>query len=374
MGLSPLFKFKRRDIKINYRLKALYKIILALAALYTFLFSIKLMGESFGLMGESFAHRLISVTSNPFTGLFIGIVTTSIIQSSSVTTSSVVGLVAANTLSLSNAIPIIMGANIGTTITNAIVSLAHINRREEFRRAFAGSIIHDIFNVLTVIILFPLEIRFHILEKLSVFMASIFIGIGGAIVFNPLKLIMDPAINIAIRLIHSPAIMALVSLFLLFSSLVCLVKIIRSLVITKMKILLDYYLFKNDKTSFFIGAAFTTAVQSSSVTTSIVVPLVGSGLLTIKQVFPYTLGANIGTTTTAILASLATSSPVAIAVAFSHLLFNVIGIIIIYPFRKFPIWIAESFSNLASRSKRNTIIFLMIYFLLYFIPLVLILF
>ena len=93
------------------------KAIIIVATIYVFLLSIKLLGHSFKLFGKGFAETMLTMTDNPFSGLIIGIVATSLIQSSSTTTSIVVGMVAGGALTLSNAIPIIMGANIGTTIT-----------------------------------------------------------------------------------------------------------------------------------------------------------------------------------------------------------------------------------------------------------------
>jgi sodium-dependent phosphate cotransporter len=58
---------------------------------------------------------------------------------------------------VSTAIPVIMGANIGTSVTNTIVSMGHVGNAEEFRRAFAGATIHDMFNWLSVIVFLPLE-------------------------------------------------------------------------------------------------------------------------------------------------------------------------------------------------------------------------
>jgi len=118
----------------------------------------------------------------------------------------------------------------------------------------------------------------------------------------------------------------------------------------------------------------TAIIQSSSVTTSLIVPLVGAGLLTVRKIFPYTLGANVGTTVTAMLASFATLNPIAITVALTHFLFNIFGIIIWYPLKKVPIWMAESFSKITAKSRRNTILFLIVYFLFYLIPLVIFLF
>jgi sodium-dependent phosphate cotransporter len=118
----------------------------------------------------------------------------------------------------------------------------------------------------------------------------------------------------------------------------------------------------------------TAIVQSSSVTTSLIIPLAGAGVISIRQIFPYTMGANIGTTITAILAALATQNHVAVTVAFAHLCFNIFGIIIFYPLKFIPIRLAEYVGEKATVSKRNLIIFVCVYLLLYIIPLLIIIF
>ena len=172
------------------------KVLFVILTLYLFLFSIKLLGHSFKLFGKGFAETLIQMTSNPFAGLLIGIVATSLIQSSSTTTSIVVGLVAGGALNLTSAVPIIMGANIGTTITNTLVSFGHITNRIEFKRAFSSSVVHDFFNILAVTILFPLEIYYNIITRFAVKMEAIFSGAGGYKAFNPLKAIINPLIDV----------------------------------------------------------------------------------------------------------------------------------------------------------------------------------
>jgi sodium-dependent phosphate cotransporter len=119
--------------------------ILLLGAVYGFLLSVALMEAGFKEFGGRFSERLLSVTANPFIGLMIGLLATSIVQSSSCTTSIMVGMVASGTLTVANDIPMVMGANIGTTVTNTIVSLGHVARRGEFRRAFAAATVHDFF-------------------------------------------------------------------------------------------------------------------------------------------------------------------------------------------------------------------------------------
>ncbi|MBN1224172.1 MAG: Na/Pi symporter [Candidatus Aminicenantes bacterium] len=355
-------------------LKTIGKFLLLIATIYVFILSIQLMGVAFKLMGEGFAQALIKTTSNPIVGLLIGVLVTSIIQSSSTTTSITVGFVAGGVLTLQGAIPIIMGANIGTTITSAIVSMGHVTRKHEFQRAFAAATVHEFFNIITVVILFPIEMTTHILEKTATVLSNTFVGIGGIQFLSPLKLITKPIIDYATRLISIPILITILALVLLFFALVNIVKIMRSLVLGKIEVFLDKYLFKNDLTAFLLALFVTAVIQSSSITTSLIVPLVGAGLLTVRKIFPYTLGANVGTTVTAMLAAFATLNPIAITVAFTHFLFNVFGIIIVYPFKSIPIWLAENFSKITAKSKKNTLVFLIIYFLLYLSPLVYFLF
>lgn len=353
------------------------RVVLLLLALYAFLFAIKLMGHAFERLGSGTADRLLSSVANPFMGLAVGIFVTSLIQSSSTTTSIVVGLVAVpeGGLSLTMAIPIIMGANIGTTVTNAIVSLTHLTRRDEFPRAFAGAIIHDFFNVLAVIILFPLEMRFHLIERAARLLAHGFANVGGMKLFNPLNVIIKPAVKLADHFLgylpHAPLWMLIISLVLLFVGLGGMVKLLRSLMVQRMEVLLNGFLFRNDLTSMVLGILLTVSVQSSSITTSLVVPLVGAGMLTVRQIFPYVLGANIGTTITAILAALATGSEIAITAAFAHLMFNVFGISILWWVKFIPIWLAQTLAHFAVRSKKHMVACLWFYFMLYVLPLLL---
>jgi sodium-dependent phosphate cotransporter len=364
------------------KLSHVLKIARVFLLLYLFLVSIKLMGTSFKLFGEGFAEQLISSCSNPFVGLFIGILATSIMQSSSTTTSLVVGLVGGGILPIAYAIPIVMGANIGTTITNILVSLTFVTRKEDFRRAFAGATVHDFFNLWTVLIFFPLEIKFHFIEKSAFFLTRIFEGAGGVKFTSPLKIIIDPAVHsfnyLLVNRLYLPPIgagfiMLIAAFIILIISLIYLVRTMRSLVINKAEIFIDRYLFRNDFTSLFLGVCLTLAVQSSSATTSLIIPLVGAGIVSLTRCYPFTLGANVGTTCTAILASLATVSivngepisTVGVTAAFAHLMFNVCGIGVFYPLKRIPIACAKWLADIAAESKKWAIIFVLgVFFIL----------
>lgn len=337
------------------------QVFVLMFSLYCFFVSIDTMGESFTLLGSGFSLKLIQLTSNPLVGLLVGILTTSIIQSSSVTTSILVALVGGGTLSIENAIPIVMGANIGTTVTNALVSFGHITRKEEFRKAFAGATVHDFFNLSTVIVLFPIELKFHILEKMATFLARAFSNAGGLTFVSPLKVITRPVSSEILRIV-GPKIGIAVGLCILFLALRQIVVSTRAFTMEKFQTLLDKYLFRSALSAFSLGLIVTSIVQSSSVTTSIIVPLVGSGLLTLEQIYPYTLGANIGTTVTAILASLVTGQVSGVTIAFCHSLFNIIGTSIFYPLRRIPLTCARTLAEAAYKRRMVAIIYVALAF------------
>lgn len=330
----------------------LIRIVQLLVFLYLFLFSINLMGASLKMFGQGFAETLIASTSMPLVGLFIGILATSLIQSSSSTTSIVVGMVGSGLLTVPNAIPIIMGANIGTSVTNTLVSMAHINRSQEFRRSFAASTVHDFFNLLAVLVIFPIQSLTNFLGSTATLMADQFQSVGGMQLSSPLKSATKPLVNLLVHWIGPyPSILLALSLILLLLSLKHMVAALRVLIVKRAEVWFDTVLFKNAMRAFVVGLLLTILAQSSSITTSLVIPMAAAGILSVEQIFPYTLGANVGTTFTAILASLVTASPSAVIVAFAHLLFNIAGIVIWWPFRKLPLFLSRKLSELALRNK-----------------------
>lgn len=353
---------------------ALYpRLALLLGLLYVFLLSVGLLGSSLKLFGRDLVETLLTTTSNPIVGLFIGILVTSIVQSSSMTTSLLVGMVGGGLISVENAIPIVMGANIGTTITNTIVSLVHINRSAEFRRAFSTATIHDIFNMLSVAVFLPIQIKTDFLGKFCSSLADIFSDLGGLKLFNPLGAVTKPVIREIIALLGQNAIISSVlAILLLFVSLHFLVKVLRSVFIARLTGLFQRYIFKTTLRAFFVGLVVTFLVQSSSITTSLVIPLAGAGILTLVQVFPYTLGANLGTTGTAILASLATGEVHAVTIAFAHMVFNLCGIAVFLPLKKIPLTLARKLADYSVKSKVIPIAFIGTIF--FIIPLVLLYF
>jgi sodium-dependent phosphate cotransporter len=356
--------------------EAVFKILLAACFLYLFLLSIGLMGTAFKGFGKDFAENLVKTTSNPFVGLMIGIFATSLVQSSSTTTSITVGIVGSGGLTVANAIPIIMGANIGTTVTNTLVSLGHVGRRSEFRRAIGAATVHDFFNLICVSIMFPLELATGFLEKSATLLSTAFQDVGGFKFTSPIKTIIAPVVksisSLSLKVFDSEIaayiFVAILSMVILFLSLYFIVKVMKSLVVSRAEVILNNVVGKHGNLALLAGLIFTIMVQSSSITTSLLIPMVAAGILTVESIFPITMGANIGTTTTAILASFATGNISAIIIAFVHFLFNLTGVLFIYPipvFRKIPIRLAKRLGILASVKRYYAFIYVLgIFFIL----------
>jgi len=278
-----------------------------------------------------------------------------------------VGMVSGGAVTLSGAIPMIMGANIGTTVTNTIVSIGHIRRGNEFKRAFAASTVHDFFNILAVIILFPLEIAFGILEKASTGLGTLLFGsISTNEVFkSPIKTAIKwGAKHLESLSFDNNIFYIILSVLLTFLMLYSIVKLLRSLVLDNIKQYFDKYIFKTALRAIIFGMILTIMVQSSSITTSTIVPLAGAGVVALRQLYPFTLGANLGTTVTALLASL-TLNVTAMVAAFAHLFFNIFGILIIFLnpiLKEIPIKLAEYMADIAIKNKFIPIIYLIIFF------------
>ncbi|MCL9781386.1 Na/Pi symporter [Vibrio sp. S4M6] len=332
--------------------------------LYLLLVAVSMVGSGFKWATGDQAKVLFEFASHPIAGLMIGLVATSLIQSSSTVTSIIVGLVAGG-LPVSVAIPMIMGANIGTTITNTLVSLGHIRSKEEFKRAFASATIHDFFNLLAVFIFLPLEMLFGVLEKLSHWLVSPFLATGDMSMksLNFIKPITSPVVNTAKQTFSSfgdtvgGILLIALGIAIVFVSITVMGKLMKSLMVGKAKAILKSAIGRGPIHGIASGSIVTVLVQSSSTTTSLMVPLVGSGVLKVREIYPFTLGANIGTCITALLAATAVSGEFAIfalQIALVHLLFNVLSTVLIYGIpllRNLPVKGSEWLSELAIRNK-----------------------
>ena len=225
--------------------------------------------------GSGMKRLLEKISNNRFAGVGIGAGVTAIIQSSSATSVMVIGLVNAGVMTLMQATPIIMGANIGTTITGLLVALKN-----------------DYFNMLMYLLAFAgVMMGFFKKEKVKIAgslccgLGLIFVGLSVMSSEEAFKneFVMEMFESIfAVEWVRFPLIMILV------------------------------------------GAIFTALIQSSSAATGVVITMVGTGVLPLDLALFIILGANIGTCVTALLASIG-AKPNSKRVAFIHFIFNVIG-------------------------------------------------
>ncbi len=332
--------------------------------IYVLICAVSLIGSGFKIATGGQAQQLFSFAYNPFVALVIGIVATALIQSSSTVSSLIVGMVAGG-LPVTIAVPMIMGSNIGTTVTNTLVSLGHVRSKDEFRRAFSAATVHDFFNLIAVAIFLPLEILFRPLERISAATSGMLLGDTNLSMsgMNFMKTLTAPLVGTLEGIgnllpgIFAGLAMVVMGLVLIFLSITYVGKLLKVLMIGRAKAVLHAAIGRGPIAGIGSGTLVTVLVQSSSTTTSLMVPLVGAGTFTTKQVYPFTLGANIGTCVTALLAATAVSGAVAVhalEIAFVHLYFNVLAVALIFglPFlRNLPIAGAERLAALAAEKK-----------------------
>ena len=336
-------------------------------------------------------------------------------------------------LEVEPAIPIIMGANIGTSVTNTIVSIGQIADKEQYRRAFAGATVHDMFNLLSVLILLPLELasrylfrlterivkplnqkssdkglKRDLLKKITKPFTQVIIQLDTDLIekiarktgtkeeksLSLIKVVCGKPTNISGLqnitdakpckfLFHNTGmsdtgvgiILLILSLILLCVCLVVIVKTLHSLLRGQIALVIrktfnaDFpkpFGFLTGYIAILVGAGLTILIQSSSIFTSTLTPLVGLGIVGLDRVYPLTLGSNIGTTATGILAALASDElQLALQIALCHLFFNISGIIIWYPIphlRRVPIKLAKTLANTTAEYKWFAIVYLFVVF------------
>jgi len=378
--------------------------------LYFFLLGLDLLGGSAKIIGGCTAGALFGDDTNPIGGLMIGILATVLVQSSSTTTSIVVSLVGADAVGVKAAIYMVMGANIGTSVTNTIVAMGQMGDGDQLERAFSGATVHDMFNFMTVGVLLPVELITGYLYYLTKAMVEDATVRDDDKWEGPLKKIVSPLtkkIIIANKNVikymatgedksgnpvdscdqfypatcdgsvnYKNCKMGLISCdkdtgdcpaffsdgatqkddevsggVVLFLSLVLLTVCLIGLITVLQKLLLGMstrVIYKATNLpgllSICVGCGITILVQSSSITTSTLTPLVGMGVIQLEDMLPLTLGANIGTTFTGLMAALVSNKIDALQVALAHLFFNITGILIFYPIpfmRKIPLHAAR---------------------------------
>ena len=490
--------------------------ILVFYCLWVFLLTLGVMGTGFKLLGGKDSAKMFDVADNPISALMIGILATVLVQSSSTTTSIIVSLVGADELSVNIAIFMIMGANIGTSVTNTIVAMGHFANKDDLRRGFAAATVHDVFNMLNVLIFLPINWIYPFFEKMTYEMAkdqkscegddcnkteflkpyispyskgvanydkkvakyisqnwcagqcgksystdamkkiseevctsstdcsnvhknyesnwmskgylakkrapAYIVGtasgtpaefhydkpaacststkffdndtnftstVAGSLTAGTCYEVCGSKVKTGLcdkRLLKGGLLLddwdmtdngagtflTVVSLISLCSCLFCIVYMLQIIVKGTAARILRKVVGFNGYLNIVIGMFITIMVQSSSITTSTLTPLAAVGLINLEDMLPLTLGANIGTTLTGIMAAtVVTSNPVqAWQVALCHLFFNIFGILVWYPvpiIRKVPLDGARFLGKMTTNPKWGQIFPLVYTFICFFI-------
>ncbi|XP_043112369.1 sodium-dependent phosphate transport protein 2A isoform X1 [Puntigrus tetrazona] len=435
-----------------------------LLLLYGFVCSLDILSSAFQLAGGKVAGDIFqdnAILSNPVAGLMVGILVTVLVQSSSTSTSIIVSLVSSGLLEVKSAVPVIMGSNIGTSVTNTIVALMQAGERNEFKRAFAGATIHDCFNWLSVLVLLPVEVASGLVSYLARVTVSSFQLHSGEEAPELLKTLTEPFTKLIIQLDKSVItgialgdesmrnhslvkvwcksssfvssvnvtaaavkncstelhcgkdsnltwitqnissqintekcrhlfvdsglsdlavglILLASSLMVLCTCLLLIVKVLNSLLKGQVAKVIEGVIntdfpyplgWLSGYLAMLMGAGMTFIIQSSSVFTSAMTPLIGIGVISLNRAYPLTLGSNIGTTTTAILAALASPReklPAACQIALCHFYFNIFGILLWYPvpITRLPIRMASALGERTAKYRWFAVLYLLACFLL----------
>lgn len=357
-------------LPITGRTRKVIEWLSVVAAVYMLITAVSVIGSGFGVATGGQAEEIFSFAQNPVIGLVIGILATVLTQSSSTTTSIVVGMVAGG-LPLATAIPILLGANVGTTMTSTLVSLGAAGDRNQFRRAFSAASVHDMYNLLSVAIFFPLEWAFGILERVGTWFADLTTGSDGGIVAtaftgfgNAVTTVTDPGadmVEAATMAVLSP-VWAGIAMIVIGVALILLVirfisSMLKVLLVGNVEKTFHKALGRGPISGIFSGLLITVMVQSSTTTTSLAVPLAASGKFSLWQLYPFTVGANVGTTMTAVIAAFGFSgfeATAAMTAAAVHLFYNILAALVIFliPFlRPLPVIGASWLGNLGAKNK-----------------------
>lgn len=250
-------------------------IVAAISAIVLFLYGLQAFSQELqSVGGAALRSWLPRVTASRWRGFLIGMIMTAIVQSSSAITALAVTLVDASVISFRGSLGVLLGANVGTTTTAWLVS---------FKLTGIGP-----FFIVLGAILSALPVRARAIGKAAFYFGLIFFALD--LISSELKpLQSQPWFQVALAKAQTPWLGVL------------------------------------------IGVAFTALVQSSSVTTGLAILLVQQGILPPEAAIPLVMGANVGSTSTALVASLA-MKPVARATAVSNFIFNVAGVLLFFPF------------------------------------------
>ncbi|MFF4341319.1 Na/Pi symporter [Kitasatospora sp. NPDC001540] len=334
--------------------------------IYLLICAVSIISRGFAGLGGDAAHTMFAFAANPWVGLSVGVLGTVLIQSSTTTTAIAVTAVGSGALPIEGAVPIILGANVGTTVTTSLVALTFIGNRTEFRRALGASTVHDFYNWLALLLFFPVELIWHPLQRISRALTDALYGtdwLPNPAHFNVVRSVTRPVEHAVVHgtaqvsAALGPLFTIVIGAALILVAVRYLGTLLKLLMVGRARDALLKAVGRNEYLAMATGMGVTVVTQSSTITTSVLVPFAGTGILTPAQVYPVVVGSNLGTTFTVVFAAFAGVGPdakIGLQAAFVHLVYNLFAIVAIYVIpllRPVPLCCAEQLARLASERR-----------------------
>lgn len=309
------------------------------AAIFSLFLGLYLVVDGIYGMSSGYAQRIFSSATHPLIGLVLGILAAALLQSSSTATALTVAAVGTGAIPVPVAIPLIMGANIGTTLTALVASFSYGRRSGARHRALSAAFLHAWFNVLMVAVLLPVELLLHPLQALSRAITEPFFSgehgefPAGPVLTGPFTPLIEAVgtqgvLGRLFPTIGGPVCVLLGAIFL-FLGLRTMRVLLRTLFAATTLSALERTVGGSPAAGVATGAVGTAVIQSSTVTIISLLPFAATRSLKQREALFLILGANVGTTLGALLAFLALpDSPLeafALQAAFVHVIFNVVG-------------------------------------------------
>jgi sodium-dependent phosphate cotransporter len=370
-----------------------------LGLLYFFFLGIELIGSSAQVIGGCMGGDLLSKTTSPVTCIALGILATSIFQSQSVT-NIIIASFLDNGISVRQGIYISMGANLGSSVVSTIISFAHMTHKSSFERAVSGASVSDIYYMLTISVMLPLEAASGALYKISEAIVkdgltrnSTWKGLIGFAVSPLSKMIVmvnqstlnglangdiascsslypvtcidgdksyttcntaiigcnektgscplffreSPSLQSDQLYSLAPLAIGIALILICFHGMVYLIN--KMIVALPIEIIAEVSNV-NSYIAMLLGCSFSLLCGSSSVAQTAIIPFTGAGVIDLEQMYPWSIGTGIGMSVFTMLASMAAGEVSFMKVAMANVFFHLFGMVLWYPIpflRSFPI-------------------------------------
>lgn len=329
----------------------------SIVAIYFFVSAIVLIKSSAEIMGVSLTEKIVLLIKDTTSAVFAGWISTALLHSSGAFDSIVVAFTASGVMPLNLSVATIIGAEMGTTVTPFLIStLEKLKKKSHSDASFNITITHVLYNLITLMLFYPLELFFGVFTKIAENGSRIFLRVPWLGEIPDILDVLTPWVDPLIERIP-PWVGLIIGGLLLIIALGAVEEYMTTIFSMPRSWNLIRSTFTDPKRSFIAGFIFTILVPSTTVMVSLLVPLASSGVIrTEYYILPYILGANIGTVFDVMIAAFATGDPISLGVWLVHLTINLVGAILfllfLTPFSK----LSQKVSKIISEDPKTALI------------------